>query len=143
MYFYIFCLNYTKKSSIIYSDCINNNKKYESRGEINMKKSNLIQIVTILLVSAMVMLFSTTVNAANDNNDVHDLTGTLTKNSTPSNTPSNTPNNAKKNSSVYNNTNNNLPKTGIEDSIPVAALVVVFGVSAVYAYKKIKEYKNI
>lgn len=108
-----------------------------------MKKSNLIQIVTILLVSAMVMLFSTTVNAANDNNDVHDLTGTLTKNSTPSNTPSNTPNNAKKNSSVYNNTNNNLPKTGIEDSIPVAALVVVFGVSAVYAYKKIKEYKNI
>ena len=67
MYFYIFCLNYTKKSSIIYSDCINNNKKYESRGEINMKKSNLIQIVTILLVSAMVMLFSTTVNAANDN----------------------------------------------------------------------------
>lgn len=147
MYFYIFCLNYTKKSSIIYSDCINNNKKYESRGEINMKKSNLIQIVTILLVSAMVLLFSTTVNAANDNNDVHDLTGTLTKNSTPSNTPSNTPNNnpnnAKKNSSVYNNTNNNLPKTGIEDSIPVAALVVVFGVSAVYAYKKIKEYKNI
>lgn len=124
-----------------------------------MKKSNLIQIVTILLVSAMVLLFSTTVNAANDNNEVHDLTGTLTKNSTPSNTPSNTPgntpsntpsntpnntpNNAKKNSSVYNNTNNNLPKTGIEDSIPVAALVVVFGVSAVYAYKKIKEYKNI
>lgn len=134
MYFYIFCLNYTKKSSIIYGDCINNNKKYESRGEINMKKSNLIQIVTILLVSAMVMLFSTTVNAANDNNEVHDLTGTLTKNSTSNNT---------NNSSVYNNTNNNLPKTGIEDSIPVAALVVVFGVSAVYAYKKIKEYKNI
>ena len=99
-----------------------------------MKKSNLIQIVTILLVSSMVLLFSTTVNAANDNNEVHDLTGTLTKNSTSNNT---------NNSSVYNNTNNNLPKTGIEDSIPVAALVVVFGVSAVYAYKKIKEYKNI
>lgn len=103
-----------------------------------MKKSNLIQIVTILLVSAMVLLFSTTVNAANDNNEVHDLTGTLTKNSTSNNTSSNNTN-----SSVYNNTNNNLPKTGIEDSIPVAALVVVFGVSAVYAYKKIKEYKNI
>lgn len=99
-----------------------------------MKKSNLIQIVTILLVSAMVMLFSTTVNAANDNNEVHDLTGTLTKNSTSNNTSSNNTNS---------NTNNNLPKTGIEDSIPVAALVVVFGVSAVYAYKKIKEYKNI
>ena len=125
-----------------------------------MKKSNLIQIVTILLVSAMVLLFSTTVNAANDNNEVHDLTGTLTKNSTSNNTSSNNTNsntntsntnktnntnksNNTNNSSVYNNTNNNLPKTGIEDSIPVAALVVVFGVSAVYAYKKIKEYKNI
>lgn len=105
-----------------------------------MKKSNLIQIVTILLVSAMVLLFSTTVNAANDNNEVHDLTGTLTKNSTSNNTSKS---NNTNNSSVYNNTNNNLPKTGIEDSIPVAALVVVFGVSAVYAYKKIKEYKNI
>ena len=127
-----------------------------------MKKSNLIQIVTILLVSAMVMLFSTTVNAANDNNEVHDLTGTLTNstsnntsnNSSKNNTNNNTNNtntntnntnksNNTNNSSVYNNTNNNLPKTGIEDSIPVAALVVVFGVSAVYAYKKIKEYKNI
>lgn len=130
-----------------------------------MKKSNLIQIVTILLVSAMVMLFSTTVNAADDNNTVHDLTGTLTNssantannssNGTQTNNTSNnssrnsntnsTTNNTNKsnNSSVYNNTNNNLPKTGIEDSIPVVALVVVFGVSAVYAYKKIKEYKNI
>lgn len=104
-----------------------------------MKKSNLIQIVTILLVSAMVMLFSTTVNAANDNNEVHDLTGTFSNTNTSNTNKSNNTNN----SSVYNNTNNNLPKTGIEDSIPVAALVVVFGVSAVYAYKKIKEYKNI
>ena len=134
MYFYIFCLNYTKKSSIIYSDCINNNKKYESRGEINMKKSNLIQIVTILLVSAMVMLFSTTVNAANTSSN-NTNSNTNTSNTNKSNNTNN--------SSVYNNTNNNLPKTGIEDSIPVAALVVVFGVSAVYAYKKIKEYKNI
>ena len=107
-----------------------------------MKKSNLIQIVTILLVSAMVMLFSTTVNAADDNNTVHDLTGTLT-NSTSNNTSNNSSNNNTNSNTNTNNTNNNLPKTGIEDSIPVAALVVVFGVSAVYAYKKIKEYKNI
>ena len=36
-----------------------------------------------------------------------------------------------------------IPKTGIESSVPVAALVVIFGVSAVYAYRKIKEYKDI
>ena len=43
--------------------------------------------------------------------------------------------------SVYNN--NKLPKTGIGDSVPVAMLVVVFGISAVYAYKKVKDYRNI
>ena len=46
------------------------------------------------------------------------------------------------NSSVYNNTNS-LPKTGVTDSIPVAVLLIVFAISAAYAYKKIKDYKNI
>lgn len=157
MYFYIFFLNYTKKSGIIKSDCINNNKKYESRGEIDMKKSNLVKVVSILLISIMVILFTTTVNAADDNTGFNDLTSTLngsssntnntnTNNSSLSvnntNNTSNTNNtNNTNNSSVYNNTN--LPKTGVGDSIPVAMLVVVFGISAVYAYKKIKDYRNI
>ena len=49
--------------------------------------------------------------------------------------------NKSNNSSIYNNTN--LPKTGIEDTIPIAMLVVVFGISAIYAYRKVKEYRNI
>ena len=128
-----------------------------------MKKSNLIKVVSILLISVMVMLFSTTVNAANDNTGFNDLTSTLTNNNTAGNntagnntagnnttinntTKNNNNNNATKNnttnSSIYNNTN--LPKTGIGDSsIPVAMLVVIFGISAVYAYKKIKDYRNI
>lgn len=61
-------------------------------------------------------------------------------NNTTNNTVNNTVNNTNKNSS-YNNTN--LPKTGVEDAIPVAILVVVCGISAVYAYKKINDYKNI
>ena len=124
-----------------------------------MKKSNLMKIVSILLISVMVMLFATTVNAADNNTGFDDLTSTLTSNNTTgNNTPTNntpvnnTPsNNVNKNntntsntsnSSIYNNTN--LPKTGIGDSsIPVAMLVVIFGISAVYAYKKIKDYRNI
>ena len=47
---------------------------------------------------------------------------------------------ANRNSS-YNNTN--LPKTGAEDVLPVAALVIVFGISAVFAYKKVSDYRNI
>lgn len=121
-----------------------------------MKKSNLIKVVSILLISVMVMLFATTVNAADNNTGFDDITHTLTGNNTAgNNTPSNntptnnTPSNKvnknntnTSNSSIYNNTN--LPKTGIGDSsIPIAMLVVVFGISAVYAYKKIKDYRNI
>ena len=126
-----------------------------------MRKTNLIKVVTILLISAMVMLFTTTVNAAENDAGFTDLTSTLNNTSTnntntnatntnTNNTNTNTNNTSKNtntnntnknNSSVYSNTD--LPKTGIEDSIPVAMLVVVFGISAVYAYRKIKEYKNI
>lgn len=136
-----------------------------------MKKSNLVKLFSILLISVMVMIFSTNVLAADESNGFNQLTlNSNSSNSSTNNTNStgntnntsnssntnntnntntnknnttntnNTKNNTN-NSSVYNNTN--LPKTGIEDSIPVAMLVVVFGISAVYAYKKIKDYRNI
>ena len=126
-----------------------------------MKKTNLVKVVSILLVSLMVILFSTNVFAA-ENNDtsIQDLTGTLgnsTENNTSKNTNANNANkngnntntnnaNANKNnntnnSSIYNNTD--LPKTGVESSIPVVLLVAIFGISAVYAYKKIDDYKNL
>ena len=128
-----------------------------------MKKTNLIKVISILLISVMVMLFATTVNAADDNS-YNDLTSTLTgNNSNSSNNSSNTANtnsnssnntantnNTNKSSNMTNNTNNSsvynntsLPKTGAADSIPVAMLVVVFGISAVYAFKKVRDYKNI
>lgn len=49
------------------------------------------------------------------------------------------------NNTVNNNTTNNsaLPNTGIGDSMPIAILVVVLGISAVYAYKKIQDYNNL
>lgn len=111
-----------------------------------MKKTNLIKVISILLISVMVMLFATTVNAADDNS-YNDLTSTLTGNNSNSANNANNTNNSSNmtnntnNSSVYNNTS--LPKTGAADSIPVAMLVVVFGISAVYAFKKVRDYKNI
>lgn len=137
-----------------------------------MKKSNLVKLFSILLMSVMVIMFSTNVLAADDNGfnqltlnnststgnntntantsnttNTNTNTNTNTRNTNNTNinntnTASNTNNtNNTNNSSIYNNTN--LPKTGIEDSIPVAMLVVVFGISAIYAYKKIKDYRNI
>lgn len=122
-----------------------------------MKKSNLIKVFSIVVVSLMLILFNTKVFAEDSSEDFNDLTSTLsnsssnttgnntsgnnTSNTSKNNTSNNTSNAIANNSSVYNNTN--LPKTGIGDSIPVAMLVVIFGISAVYAYKKVSDYRNI
>lgn len=119
---------------------------------------NLVKVVFILLMSLMIIMFCTNVLAADStNNGFSDLTSTLTggnnTNTNNTNTNNTNTNNTNTNNTNTNNTNrtngtslynnNGLPKTGIEDSIPVAMLVVIFGISSVYAYKKIKDYKNL
>ena len=126
-----------------------------------MKNSKLVKVVMGAIISLIVVAMANQVFADN----VTDLTNALGNSSSSSNSSStnnitsntalnnttrnNTVNNTIKNNSVlttnntssYNNTS--LPKTGIEDHIPATILLVVFGVSAVYAYKKIQDYKNI
>ena len=83
---------------------------------------------------------STSNSSSNSTNRINNTAGSSSLNSARNNTlRTNSSNTA--NTSTYNNTS--LPNTGIGDSVPVVLLVVVFGISAVYAYKKIKEYKNI
>lgn len=124
-----------------------------------MKKTNLIKAMLILVIGVILISVNTNVLAADDdyteltlNNAAVNNTNTNTNQSNnntntnvnKTNTNTNKANNTNTNitnSSVYNNTS--LPKTGIEDSIPVTLLVTVFGISAVYAYKKINDYKNI
>ena len=125
-----------------------------------MKKSNLFKVCTILVIAVMIALvLGTTVNAATDNSSFNDLSDTLrTNNSGNTNNANTNTNNANRNTnnantnrantntnnnngSVYNS--NNLPDTGIERSIPIALLIVIFAISSVYAYKKINDYKNI
>ena len=90
---------------------------------------------------------SNTSNSSNTANNTNTNKNNTNTNSNKSNTNTNNTNtnnaNANKNSSTYNNTNTNLPETGIEDSIPTAVLIVIFAISAVYAYKKISDYKNV
>lgn len=110
-----------------------------------MKNSKLVKIVLIMIISLSVMIVAKNSLAATD------LTNTLSGNNTVKNTV-NTTNNIVNNStnntvlttnntSNYNNTS--LPKTGVEDSIPAVLVVAVLGISAVYAYKKMQDYKNI
>ncbi len=129
-----------------------------------MKKTNLLKVFFGLVLSVMVIFIATSVTATDG---FTDMTDTLVNNSTGNNATNNTSstntansnsnasntnvlnsnrvntnsNSSNTNSSIYNNTS--LPSTGIGDSLPIAALVVVFGISAVYAYKKIKDYRNI
>ena len=123
----------------------------------NMKKSIILKSFLVILVCVMLVFTATSVYAADESssNELEDLiedNSTSNTNSGNTNSNSNTNRNSNTNNTslnaIRNNTANNanannLPKTGIEDSLPTVLLVVVFGISAVYAYKKIKDYRNI
>lgn len=119
-----------------------------------MKKFKLVNIILVMVISLSILLFAKETLAATDltntitggNNSTTSNIQTITGNNTTNtlNTTNTTTNNAvltTNNTSSYNNTS--LPKTGIEDSVLAVILVIVLGISAVYAYKKIQDYRNI
>ena len=126
-----------------------------------MKKTKVVSIVLIVMIVIAMLFTAKNVFAADDlgyllgdnsagnnaagNNAASSGGSSKPANSTPSNNSlNNTTNNivlTTNNTSTYNNSS--LPKTGVADSMPVAVLVVVLGISGVYAYKKMQEYKNI
>ncbi len=131
-----------------------------------MKKTNLLKLfLTLLLIGSLILgMSSISVYAANeDEENVIDYGNLLddddgdgdneaanneagnTNNGLVDDTNTNTNNNTNNNASIYNtnNTNTNLPATGITDAVPVAMLIVIAIISALYAYKKINDYKNI
>ena len=129
-----------------------------------MKTLNFIKVFLTIVMILTIFLFSTNVMAADDFEDFEEIELSISENTNTGNTNSNVNTNSNTNTNLNSNTNNdvlnfnkgnntnsntnsnnttNLPKTGIEDSAPVAMLVVVFGISSIYAYRKIKEYRNI
>lgn len=137
-----------KKSGIISFDC---KIIWVNKGENGMKKTKIVSIVLIVMIVIAMLFTARNVFAADDlgyllgNNVASSGGSSKPANSTPSNNVlNNTTNNlvlTTNNTSTYNNSS--LPKTGVADSMPVAVLVVVLGISGVYAYKKMQEYKNI
>lgn len=121
-----------------------------------MKKNKLVNIVIIMIVVFMVLFIARgTVSADDNNTDYINLTGTITNGNNTSATPNNNTTNNSLNDSLNNSSNNSvlttnntvnneaLPNTGIESSISVVVLVIILGISAIYAYNKIQDYKNI
>lgn len=141
-----------------------------------MKKIINIKEIMIILISVLVITFSTTAFASDlvlGNNSATTITGNEydnaqtvpednnTVNNTINNNTNNTNNSVNNNTNntnnnVNNNTNNNtaktyntnnsnntdLPQTGIED-YNIGILLVICIASAIFAYKKITDYKNI
>ena len=115
-----------------------------------MKRNSKMIIGTILAI--VIISFSTVVFAENTTPVIIGGSGSTTQNTeqnttdnTTSNTTANTTYNALNTSTTYNtaNTTTTLPKTGVADGYVVAILVGVCAVSAIYAYKKIRDYNVI
>ena len=130
-----------------------------------MKRENILKNVIMIVLSViLVMSISNVVLAEDDPNEFSTLIkNTTNSNSNTANTTNNTNtantnssfvnlsvdntanknNTSKNNSSVY-NASNKLANAGWEDNgALIAVIVVVCGVSAVYSYKKISQYRNL
>ena len=123
-----------------------------------MKNSKFVKLILVILIGAMLLSIATKVFAADDGYefDLNALTGngttntpngTNTANGTGLNTAglrnnTSTPTATTNTSNTYGNTN--LPSSGLADySLPIVALIVIFGISAAYAYKKVQDYKGL
>jgi len=78
----------------------------------------------------------------NRNNTTNTNITNITNTNITTNNTTNTNNNVNSNNNATNNANKNeLPDTGLDT--PSIAIVVICVVSAIYAYKKIRDYNNI
>ena len=118
-----------------------------------MKNSKLVNVVLVVIIGLTMMFVAKESLAATDltntltgnnttnNSNIQTITGNSTTNNNTSNKTTNNTVLTTNNTSTYNNTS--LPKTGAGDVVPGIVLVVVLGISAVYAYNKVQYYKNI
>lgn len=119
-----------------------------------MKKIVSVKEIMIILVSLLLIIISTEVSGVQTNLVFGEGNNNTPQTVSPDNyadaqrpevenTNNNTTNTAN-NTKVYNNTNNttDLPQTGIED-YNVGILLIICITSAIFAYRKINDYKNI
>ncbi len=112
-----------------------------------MKNKSMMVIIGIIL-ALIIILCSDTVFAnaiiIGGNTTSNTTTGNVTENTTANvqNTVANTTTNISVPSTTTNrvNTTQTLPQTGVTDGYVVAILVIVCAISAIYAYRKIRDY---
>ena len=122
-----------------------------------MKKVISFKEIMIMLVSVVFITVSTSVYATGGlvlgDNNTPTISQNEYENAQPvpedNNTANNTANNATDNTAnrantynANNNNNSNLPQTGIQD-YNIGILIIICIASAIFAYKKINDYKNV
>lgn len=111
-----------------------------------MKKINSKLIIELIIIATLVLALTTVAFAAdpiivgNPSNTQNETSDTNTQNEIPNVINSNTAYNTSNTSYRTNTNNTTLPKTGVTDGYVVAILVAVCAISAIYAYKKIRDY---
>ncbi len=111
-----------------------------------MKNSKVIMEIVIIIsllfaLSTVVWADNTQIIIGGGSTNTQNDTATNVPNVVMNTTTTNTNVNTNTNTSYRTNTNTEtLPKTGVTDGYVVAILVTVCAISAIYAYKKIRDY---
>ncbi len=127
-----------------------------------MKKEKLVKILltTVMMIALIAMSINVFAATSLDDSDVIDITNsinTTTGGSGSTGTGSSNLNtgislntgttgntyNTNINTNIANNANTNLPNTGIAENTMLIVAVIILGSIAIYAYTRIKYYKNI
>ena len=122
-----------------------------------MKKEKILKVLVVLVLGVALISMSTNVLAVLSDADgltdyYDDKTNSLNSNTNTNtntentNTNLNTNTNTNTNTNLNTNANNyntNLPKAGAKENTMLGVTVTILAITAVYTYKKVKEYKNI
>ena len=120
-----------------------------------MKREKIFKVIITLIIGVVLFVMSTNVFAADSELNFFDYTTNQLdiSNTTNTNTANNA-NNANANANINTNTNTNtstntsnyntsLPKAGAPENTMIGVVATLLVVVSIYAYKKVKYYKNI
>ena len=116
-----------------------------------MKKNSLIKGILLVTIMAVLMVISNSVYADDQTIILSGGNNSATNNAATNNSATNnsaltstlTPTTTTNNSATNNALSSNLPKTVIADNTIVFVVIGVCAVAAIYAYKKVRDYKGI
>lgn len=119
----------------------------------NLKKLLVVLLIAVVMIGVSNVVLATEADENNvtfipdeegnntaNNTNTPDTNSLFNNNNTNTNTNTNRTNNTTNNTNSSQYNNSNLPKAGSSDGITIMVVVAVFGISALYAYKKIRDY---